>query len=1828
MTVSKASHSSSNSTKSTYSDDNLDTASDWETGKSRPITISSNANALHGDQLKADLQFKKKCILWVHEEGFSRDDVVLNVELFRNINPGDLLTILPWKSPFANHIKATLNKYVVTEPVREQAASSNPSSLKGTEKCNKTLDFDIGNQFIFVVKDTPKDIKSDLQISVSKHVADLFNLKHRSNVLVTSADANDSSASHVELSFKDEYLARSDMWRLTVSELSGKTVYHGQKVLFMGSIKAQVTAIHRDNRKVQSAYFSIDTKPIFRSCSARYTLFIQMSREMWDFDYEGSGEIMFNQVINGFLPGLFKRWAALKFEHLVSIVLFARVEYDTGITQGLASETHSDSFYTGIQPSGSRRPYKDFYRVVVYEMSSGSWTTILYQLKLEFKFFRKDILTHHLKSYISVSKKTSGRISNGASSPRIEAESSLAMYGNLLEAINLSCSQFSYENIDRDLMRTGVSILFITPCAGLFEVDFQILKMTAEMLSENSISIELVCLPRMPLHLTPLFRYRNPKYDMFFESLRLKTIRNERNTLGEHGIFSSSFSSIEGSFSPSKPSRTFRNLRIDSSATKPPEEWVYAKPSWINISFWTGPSYNEDFSKVTDQLNSKNLCGIMPKRASDFAVRCKMYEMEMTGTMESILTEISISPLDFDPLFSQIVSRPRQKVLGKIIRKKPFRGLSELSFSPSRALLGRQTSQEKNFQQIFENYDTLVSQAPRGQSSILEREDIRRQVKHESTGILHDLTTTGSDLIYTPGLGRGSGSNVPYTASNQKTKRKKQRYFTNYDEQEARKFAKDNFLINNSTSMANSKTYLTKHSKPDRQISLGMHGFGIASPKAVIAKPQTEHANASKPRSSSKSSKNMENMLINSSFLPHNLSFKSLSAFEIPSSRSKEPQYRPNSNPKFMSDSWNLKKIPLVRPMTIKGSTESPFSNHQHEPQLGRESSFHNSYRNLDFESFDAVKSFKEYETQRPNNPKLIISSFSELNSTLSPTSALLPCPTILNPSNLSIESMSDLYHYKQWQHTPSRFMQKQPVKWKSLSSPASIPLTTDAFPTKYQLDTDYQQKPYNISQNLDDDFNEAPKKREGLIRELVGLRLSQGFQIVTGPLVAEAFGQKALKMASVFDQNQIAEDGVSIYMSMGSTIHQLSCVNDGEVEINIFVRKPNQSSLSNQGLVYNPAIRTSFAQTYESQSLTLGKRKDDYNWNYVDAFLGGYNEDMSDKLRFWCARFVLIPVERPSHAIRRQGEDSEEEIRLEGIKRLTQMWQRHRVLTPNESRFQTSSFRKTKDPNPLDIVYKTEDPSNVVTAELETLPLVEVGDLNMRKSQLLETERFKKSKLDIAALAEAIQAPVEKGGVRMQNRRWHLRLHHNCFIGSDMATWLIDNFEDIETREEAVELGNKLMLREELLRSRDKDKEKEMGLFVHVEKRHLFRDGQYFYQLTGEFAKQVPDNRSGWFSSKRRDTSIPPTPLGECMWRDAQRSEQSRTSSNYDEKCSPCSSITQTFSCGGKRPRVFLSKVMKYDVDHRKRSYRPEIINLHYDRLHNPDNCYHIRIDWMGVTAKLIKDAIESWATVADRYGLRLVEVPIGEAQKINSVNPFRRPYHMELVVQPPNQQLRSLMDINCLSSPSNSTPSSRNFYQKSILKKFNFVLDIEAAKNFPSNVDVLHSWGKPDYQYSQYIHRSGVMLAQITDEGNFLLLANRVYSNKTVTPKDEGQITFRQVDNSTPRSILNELQVFCNDGEALKTFYQDVYDRMYAPFANTSPCFRSTSEGLHDYNISTLRLPPSLVVRNSGSNSRTTDTAPVTSSHYTSQSNTGDWTENDSSEDFSSSDTDSSGM
>jgi hypothetical protein len=409
-----------------------------------------------------------------------------------------------------------------------------------------------------------------------------------------------------------------------------------------------------------------------------------------------------------------------------------------------------------------------------------------------------------------------------------------------------------------------------------------------------------------------------------------------------------------------------------------------------------------------------------------------------------------------------------------------------------------------------------------------------------------------------------------------------------------------------------------------------------------------------------------------------------------------------------------------------------------------------------------------------------------------------------------------------------------------------------------------------------------------------------------------------------------------------------------------------------------------------------------------------------------------------------------------------------------------------------------------------------------------------------------------------------------------------LNNFRDIESREEAAELGNELM---------------KQGLFVHVEKRHNFRDGNFFFQIANEYLVRK-EPRSGWWGR-----SVPSTPLTDTMRSSALKSRSGpATEDETNEAPAP-----RKQKLGAE-----LSKSLVYDVDHRHRSYRPELMVLHYDRISSADDCYHLRIDWMNVTPKLIEDNIANWASMAERNGLRLVELPIAEASKINEFHPFRGPYIITLAKSPPETQPQTYFDTTSLLPK----PASKHFYQEAILRRFNFVLDLEAATDFPATVDVSYSWGKPDYQYPQYISRTGVILAQITEEGDFLLLANRLYNNRvsgivesqrnqrsTYPEAEHHHSPVRQpaakhlispggspfpspmvravpdvgpgtgkLDAITPEKIKDEIEAFCNDPTELDQFYVEIMKQAQTPVPAT-PMMES--------GVTNLAPPPAFSLR-----------------------------------------------
>ncbi|KAH6613957.1 hypothetical protein C7974DRAFT_67350 [Boeremia exigua] len=1840
----------------------------------------------------------KICTLWTHDENFSKDDVVFNGDKFPDlpITQGCLLQIVAVNAgtavrDFSSTPKAPTHD---TGPTKAEALSKEAvdaharktrrgSSSKLIDEIGSAVpachDFDNEKTYIFTSKPLPQDLKAkhaNLQISIAEKIAKVFGFRNRMQVVLSEADEARHEAHHVELVFRDEYLARADMWRMAISELSKRTVYRGQKIIFMGTIKATVKQIYIDGQSVHSGYFSPTTKPVFRSESARYVLFIQMSREMWDFDAEGAGEIMFNKVVSGFLPELFKRWLKINAKHVVTIILFTRMQYDAE-----ASIDRPDDATSRHNADTNARNFRDYYRVVVSDMASGDWIKILHQLKLEFRTFLREVslLAKPVEEATDVSSDKNGpdELETGSI---IAGKPSSASQGNVLEAINLAAAQFAQDHIDRDLVRTGISVVVITPGTGVFEVDYNMLKLTTDTLIGSGIGIDLVCLSPMPLHSVPLFKYRTPSLVSDSRAVHKEATYPSDGVAGE--LDEKTPKQSQPNFGPMASMDSMSPPNINDSTlpiTDATSSWKFAMPYWVDISFWSRQS--NDMLELTKARNANRVVKHHHRKRRTFALRCRLYELQMMGVIENELGDISLPYLEEEhsyPCIDGDASRDGTKT-STIALNTATDSIGSFSSKGDRIYPDSRTNMYKAW---MEAYDTSIFASASDRLSISQ-------------------PTSGKDR--TQGDPQSSSPSGPLKDAFLSTSFLKNRAATGKQARLSPDVATQPISLSRYGDIENSSP------RSNFNHLLGERPVGV--PRADVLRRQTGFAHTS--TDSSRLNMNRQDRLgdsiANPATRPHS---PAASRGHSPPRRSGIPTVSIAASPvptqaqtKPRPSNWFLRQISFggkataakptlgdattditqgkVKPAMLtveksqKGaiaerlastrltSTEKPSqpiairsSSRAGLSSSGTPSPDHGG------RSVETVRDLRTRRTSVPSHPSsmkkdpgstfliagkgdtkpnLDLSSSGgakDVPKTLSPTSAIAPWAVLVNPCNPRKNSMNSMNQYRRWHHVFPRTLRTGTMKWRSLCSPAAVPLTHEWFPTAEQLSSEYNESPYKITQSDDDEILEAPRGRETLLRELVAFRLSHGFQMCTGTAVADFSGKREKSLSSILAPEYLASDGDTVFMTVGTSIHQLVCIAGGEVEVKRYHRKPTTALESSAGidtpLPYRPYIRTAFETTYDPRNIILRPPRREYNWNFIDTFLAGYQDEFSDVLRFWRARFVLIPVEIPSvnrRPLPMLAEDSEEEVRLEGIRKLTQLWQRYRYFLPEERSSQVTSSSKQKDPNPLAIEYHTRDPSAVVAAS-SVNPLFNSSENELPGPIFSDAEKYSIFNMDLKKLAEDLQS---ERGIQMLDRRWHWKLHYNCFLGFDLTNWLLNNFKEIDTREGAVDLGNLLMDR---------------GLFQHVQRRHHFRDGNFFFQIAPEYRAPRPESRAGWFSLRKADKSVPLTPsvegskISPLTARGVMSRPTTAESSSTSNASDSAKDDTKTNTRAGTgRRRVMLSRALRYDVDSRKRSYRPEIISLHYDLVHNPDNCYHIRIDWMNVTAKLIEDAIVTWATSVEKYGLKLVEVPIAELGNITDYHPFRSPYHIKLAMQPPQNQPEAMWDSMHFSPQYSRT--DKFAYHKALLRKLNFVLDMEAASAFPPDVDVSYSWGNPDYKYTQFIHRSGGLLAQITGDGNFMVLANRLahnrakdmsrirpldlYEHKKVTtdgsqssripstpamerpnphrspfssplvrPVQDTSLLHSALEKhaaaqpvpatqamQTPEQVKDELEAFCGDAALLGQFYSEAFRQAPSPSPRILPVL--------DNNIPNLGLPPAISIREASPASR--DWSPASS-------------------------------
>jgi hypothetical protein len=139
------------------------------------------------------VQVERRCNLWVHDDAFSKDEVVLNLDLFPNVQPGQLMAIVALKTDsgvrdFQDKAQKK-DAEASAPPMRRERSGSNSRSSGQADGSEAKHDVELGKRYLFVAKDMSKEMKgrhTGLEVSIAKNIADIFCYKHRSIVLVTT----------------------------------------------------------------------------------------------------------------------------------------------------------------------------------------------------------------------------------------------------------------------------------------------------------------------------------------------------------------------------------------------------------------------------------------------------------------------------------------------------------------------------------------------------------------------------------------------------------------------------------------------------------------------------------------------------------------------------------------------------------------------------------------------------------------------------------------------------------------------------------------------------------------------------------------------------------------------------------------------------------------------------------------------------------------------------------------------------------------------------------------------------------------------------------------------------------------------------------------------------------------------------------------------------------------------------------------------------------------------------------------------------------------------------------------------------------------------------------------------------------------------------------------------------------------------------------------------------------------------------------------------------------------------------------------------------------
>ncbi|XP_076434608.1 GATOR complex protein Iml1-like [Babylonia areolata] len=655
-------------------------------------------------------------------------------------------------------------------------------------------------------------------------------------------------------------------------------------------------------------------------------------------------------------------------------------------------------------------------------------------------------------------------------------------------------------------------------------------------------------------------------------------------------------------------------------------------------------------------------------------------------------------------------------------------------------------------------------------------------------------------------------------------------------------------------------------------------------------------------------------------------------------------------------------------------------------------------------------------------------------------------------------------------------------VDWKSLTIPASLPITTDYFPDDKSLDYDYVIAAYSLLPEDDNAeywmrppedknfafYKRAPLTTAEVFRELISQRLGQGFQwiLMKKPVKTEVTNasttlQPQFQYAKGLNRARHRSEPEEEYcLSIGRIFHKLK-MKGGTITVTRYWPRHPQPQ---RHVMYHYRFQVPDSDCYDASSTEFrNERLENYNWNYLDQYIctrGEADYGLIESLKFWRSRFFLLPSFNAATKKIIDGHTTRCDI--------------YEEKSPAEFKQLIMGFlRFTEILNKLK--KSPQARRSKVGAETDSSPVKPDQDGKEKEEKLTTASPLVK-------IADAM-LDTQSGLSFIQNQTG---LPGNCFISAEAVLWVQQHVTGAAPLTSAIKVMKGLL---------------DDGLILHASgnAKHKFIFGFYLYYFSYPKAKSEPhvvmagSTYNTLFQNEWLEVSIMPSASMEEGEGDERTgggkfflpTSKDSPERNVEMPAHVFSHITVTDdwrdqTCWSKqgwgqqsgkinvctKNATLLHKYVNVDVNPNKKSERQEWATCCYHAHYSPLCAFELQFQWMVATGSLLGDFIYSWARKATTCGFHLIPVPGDPFALPNCVNsdPLRGPIFIPLNINFTEGIFRDCSE--------DMRQERLLIIQDAILKRFGFVpCSVKQPEGYnprPSSTSCIE---EEDYKH-QYVH------------------------------------------------------------------------------------------------------------------------------------------------------------